>query len=107
MQKGNILPSLLHQDPRYFHKGSGSTGSRLAHAIENAFICRGDNGKLQPNYSAIGGDLSAGAISNLYYPARNRGGGLVLQNAAVTPGARVVDGLLQEFVLRRFTTHSR
>lgn len=100
-----LLPSLLHQDPRYFYKGSGTTSSRIAHAIEYAFVCRGDNGQLQPNYSAIGGDLAAGAVSNLYYPARNRGGGLVLQNSAIMAGTRVADGLLQEFVLRRFTTH--
>jgi len=102
-----LLPSLLHQDQRYFYKGSGTITSRLAHAIGNAFICRGDNGKLQPNYSAIGGNLAAGAVSNLCYPARIRGGELVLQNAAITAGARIVDGQLQEFVLRRFTTRSR
>jgi hypothetical protein len=102
-----VLASLLHQDPRYFYKGSGSTKSRLAQAAGSAFICRGDDGRLQPNYSEMGGDLVAGAISNLYYPSRDRGGGLVLQNAAITAGARVVDGLLQEFVLRRFTTHTK
>ena len=100
-----LLPSLLHQDPRYFYKGSGTTKSRLARAVGYTFISRGDDGRLQPNYSAIGGDLVAGAVSNLYYPASNRGAKLVLQNSAIAAGARVVDGLLQEFVLRRFTTN--
>jgi hypothetical protein len=40
---GAILPSLLHQDPRYFYQGKGPTKSRLFHAILHPFICRGDN----------------------------------------------------------------
>ena len=40
---GAILPSLLHQDPRYFYQGSGNTKSRVLHAISYPFICKGDN----------------------------------------------------------------
>ena len=40
-----ILPSLLHQDPRYFYQGSGTKKSRALHAILAAFICKGDNGQ--------------------------------------------------------------
>ncbi len=49
-----ILPSLLHQDPRYFYQGSGTKKSRALHAILAPFICKGDNGKTQPNYSNVG-----------------------------------------------------
>ena len=101
-----ILPSLLHQDPRYFYRGTGTAKSRFLYAISRAFICRGDNGGWQPNYSAIGGDLVAGAVSNAYYPASNRGVGLVFQNSLVMTGARMAGNVLEEFVLRRFTTHS-
>ena len=52
-----ILPSLLHQDPRYFYRGSGTKGSRALHSVIAPFVCTGDNGKLQPNYSQWGGDL--------------------------------------------------
>jgi hypothetical protein len=62
---GAILPWLLHQDPRYFYQGTGTQKSRALHAVANPFVCRGDNGKRQPNYSSIGGDLASGAISNL------------------------------------------
>ena len=98
-----ILPSLLHQDPRYFYQGTGSKRSRALHALSNAFICKGDNGKWEPNYSNIGGDLTAGAISNLYYPRSNRGAGIVFENALITSGGRMANGLVQEFILRRFT----
>ena len=42
---GAILPSILHQDPRYFYQGTGTTKSRIGHALVNPFICRGDNGQ--------------------------------------------------------------
>ena len=101
-----ILPSLLHQDPRYFYQGTGSKRSRTLHALANAFICKGDNGKWEPNYSNVGGDLAAGAISNLYYPRANRGSGIVFENALIAAGGRMANGLVQEFVLLRFTSHA-
>ena len=104
---GAILPSILRQDPRYYYKGTGTNKSRVLHAISNPFICRGDNGKLQPNYSSIGGDLSSSALSNLYYPPSNRGTGLVFQNFFVTTGERMLSSLVQEFVLGRVTARQR
>jgi hypothetical protein len=104
---GAILPSLLHQDPRYFYQGTGTKKSRARHAVFSPFVCKGDNGKPQPNYSSLMGDLSSGAISNLYYPESNRGAGLVFQGFAVTTGVRMVNGLIQEFVLRKLTPSAR
>jgi hypothetical protein len=99
-----ILPSLLKQDPRYFYKGTGSVGSRFAYAIANAFICKGDNGHWQANYSNILGSLAAGGISNLYYPAQDRNGaGLTFENGAIGIGVTAVDNLFQEFVVRKLT----
>jgi hypothetical protein len=100
---GAILPWLLHQDPRYFYQGTGTKKSRARHAILSPFVCKGDNGKPQPNYSSMGGDLASGAISNFYYPQSNRGAGLVFQGFLVTTGVRMVNGLVQEFVFRKFT----
>ena len=100
---GAILPSLLHQDPRYFYQGTGTTGSRLRHAMFHPFVCKGDNGNWQPNYSSLGGDLATSAISNAYYPKSNRGVGLVLTNFAIDTGERMVASFAQEFLLRRVT----
>src|ERR1700736_4951776 len=83
---GAILPSLLHQDPRYFYQGTGTGKSRALHAITSPFVCRGDNGNRQPNYSTIGGDLASAALSNAYYPASNRGVGLFLCNFLIGTG---------------------
>ena len=105
-----ILPSLLKQDPRYFYKGTGTNKSRTAYALANAVICKGDNGRWQPNYSNILGSLAAGGISNLYYPAEDRNGaGLTFENAGIGIVATAGANLAQEFLVRRFTpkVHNR
>jgi hypothetical protein len=101
---GAILPSLLKQDPRYFYKGTGSMASRFLYAVANAFICKGDNRHWQPNYSNMLGNLAAGGISNIYYPAQDRNGvGLTFENAAFGIGASAGANLFQEFIVRKLT----
>lgn len=102
-----ILPSLLKQDPRYFYKGTGTVRERLRYAFATAVICKGDNGHWQPNYSGIAGSLAAGAISNLYYPASNRGGvALTFENALIGIGSTALANTIQEFVIKKFTPHA-
>jgi Carboxypeptidase regulatory-like domain len=101
---GAILPSLLKQDPRYFYKGTGSKRSRILYAIAMSVICKGDNGRWQPNYSSIGGNLAAGAISNLYYPEKDRDGvGLTFEGGAIGIGATAGANLIEEFLIRKLT----
>ena len=102
---GAILPSLFRQDPRYFYKGTGSTGSRILYAISRSVIAKGDNQRWQPNYSAILGSIASGAVSNLYYPDKDRGTALVFENALIGTGENAVVNLFQEFVIRHFTPH--
>jgi hypothetical protein len=101
---GAILPSLLHQDPRYFYQGTGTKASRALHAISAPFVAKGDNGQWQFNYSSIGGDLASGALSNLYYPPSNRGASLVFTGALVSTGGRIAEALAQEFLFHKITT---
>jgi len=100
---GAILPSLLHQDPRYFFQGTGTTASRIRHAMFSPFVAKGDNGEWQPNYSSLGGDLASSALANLYYPQANRGAGLVFGNFAIGTAERIGATLAQEFLLGKFT----
>jgi hypothetical protein len=99
-----VFPSLLHQDPRYFYRGTGSNKSRLLYAVSNAFICKGDNKKWQPNYSNFIGSFAAGGVSYLYYPAADRSASLVVQNSLVRIAESSLAGIVQEFVLRKFTS---
>lgn len=102
-----ILPSLFHQDPRYFYKGTGSTNSRVRYALLSVFVCRGDNGHRQPAFSTVLGDMSAGAISNLYYaPSDRKGVGLTLTNGLLGIAGDAMNNVFQEFVLKKLTRHT-
>jgi hypothetical protein len=104
---GAVLPALLHQDPRYYYQGTGTIKSRMIHAMSYPFIFNGDNGRLQPNYSTIGGDAISAAISDTYYPQKDRGAGLVLQLVLVNTAEREASSLVQEFLLSKFTSHGK
>jgi len=102
-----ILPSLLHQDPRYFYQGSGTKKSRALHSMLAAFICKGDNGAWQPNYSTWGGSLISSSISLAYYPSSDRNARHVFGNFGIGMGLHVAAGLAQEFILSKFTSRGK
>ncbi len=102
-----ILPSLLHQDPRYFYQGSGTKKSRALHAMWAPFVCKGDNGAWQPNYSQLGGSLISYSISAAYYPSSDRTAGHVFQTFGIDMGLHVVGSLAQEFIFGKFTSRGK
>ena len=103
---GAILPSILKQDPRYFYLGHGTIRHRVLYAIASSVICKSDNGRWQTNYSAIGGSLASGGISNLYYPASNRNGiDLTVENTALGIAGGAIGNIFQEFVIPKLTPH--
>lgn len=99
-----VLPSLLHQDPRFFYQGTGTTRSRMLHALSNAIFTPGDDGRREINYSGIGGDLASGAMANAYYPSSERGVHLLLTSALIGTGGRISYALAEEFLLNRHTS---
>jgi hypothetical protein len=107
MLGGAVYPTLFHQDPRYFYKGTGTIRRRALYAVAAAVICRGDNGRWQPNYSSVLGDFSAGAISNIYYPSTDRNGaGLTIENGFLGVVGDAVNNVIEEFVFRHITTNT-
>jgi hypothetical protein len=102
------LSALLKQDPRYFYKGTGSKVSRLLYALGSPFICKGDNGRSQPNYSYVLGSFAAGGIGTFYYPDSNRNKAqLALETALFRLGESALSSVLQEFIFRKLTPHAR
>ena len=100
-----VFPVIFHQDPRYFYQGTGSNRSRFIHAVSSAVVARSDSGRTIPNYSYLLGDIGSGALSNLYYPHADRGVGLVFTNAAIGIAGRAIQGIIEEFVFPRLTSH--
>ncbi len=91
-----IYPSLLHQDPRYFRRGQGSTASRFGYAIGQLFWTHTDNDRMQFNFSEIGGNATAVAISNAYYP-ENRDAKDALVKLSSQLAVDVAANFLKEF----------
>lgn len=102
-----VLPSLLHQDPRYYYQGTGTKKSRAFHAMWAPVVCRGDNGKWQPNYSQMGGSLIGYSIATAYYPGSNRNAGHIFQTFGIDMGLHVFGSLAQEFLLDKFTSRGK
>jgi hypothetical protein len=95
---GNFaLPSLLHDDPRYFRKGSGPVVNRLLYAARSAVIARHDDGTSHPNYSNVFGNLIGCAFGNLYYPKSGRGVGHTIDRGLEMTASGAIGGIFQEF----------
>jgi hypothetical protein len=92
-----IFPILLKQDPRYFRRGKGRFTTRLLYSISTTVWCKNDNGSHGPNYSNILGNLAAGGISNLYYPASDRGAGLTFERGLTVTAYGAFGGVFNEF----------
>ncbi len=67
-----VLPSLLHEDPRYFQKGSGNTMGRVLWAASSTVWSKRDKGGWGPNWANLGGNMIGAAIARSYYPASER-----------------------------------
>ncbi len=100
-----IYPTLLHQDPRYFRRGTGSTLSRFGYAIGQLFWTHTDSGGTEFNYSEVLGNATAVAISNAYYPD-NRTVSNGISKLGTQLGVDMASNILKEFspdIYRKFS----
>ena len=67
-----IIPSVLHQDTRYYTLGKGEFGKRVGYAFSRVVITRTDSGHRDFNYSEVLGAGAFSGIANLYYPSGER-----------------------------------
>jgi hypothetical protein len=91
-----VYPSLLHQDPRYFRRGTGSAWSRLGYAMGQIFVTHGDNRRTQFNFSELLGNSTAVAISNAYNPD-NRTAADAASKLGFQLGLDMAGNILKEF----------
>ena len=104
-----ILPVILHQDPRYYRMGESQPFKRrFFYSLATTVVARGDNGKRQPNYSNVLGNLVSGGISNFYYPKADRGAALTIEQGFEVTAEGAFGALLIEFypdIRRHFSKH--
>ncbi len=91
-----VYPVLLHQDPRYFRRGTGSGWSRLGNAAGQIFWTHTDTDHTQFNFSEIAGNATAVAISESYYP-NNRTATDAVSKLGVQLGVDMASNILKEF----------
>jgi hypothetical protein len=92
-----LFPSVLHQDPRYFRKGSGPFKNRLAHAIIRPVVTRKDSGRPAFDWSGLLGLTASNTLSNVYYPATNRGVERTFERVGTGIAFSVINRLIDEF----------
>ncbi len=87
-----LLPTIFHQDPRYFRRPELPAGRRAAYAMSRVLLTRKDDGNTALNISYLGGGLMSTALANAYYPFHERG----FENTMQRFGAGIVSdaGLL-------------
>jgi hypothetical protein len=96
MMTEGIVPSLTHEDPRYFRVGDGTKKSRLVAALSQIFITRTDSGGRTFNISEWGGNAISVAVSNAWYPD-TRSASDNLQKLLVQCATDAFSNVLKEF----------
>ncbi len=91
-----ILPSLLHEDPRYFRLGTGTFFHRASYATTRIFVTKLDNGKSRVYLSELVGNAAVIAITTSYYPD-SRTAPMALERYGLNLGNDALSNMLTEF----------
>jgi hypothetical protein len=92
-----LLPSLLHEDPRYFQMGQGSYKKRALWAAGSTVWSKRDNGSWGFNYANIIGNLIGASVSNIYYPDSERTVGSTISRGLTVSAEGIVGAEVIEF----------
>jgi hypothetical protein len=93
-----VLASLLHEDPRYFRRGSEfGVWYRLGYALSRVAITRTDKGTDTFNFSGMLGMSMGIALSNAYYPDSSVSGAEVATRFGTSLAASALSNVLPEF----------
>jgi hypothetical protein len=92
-----FLPHVLHEDPRYFRRATGSIGSRIVYSASRTWITRTDAGNSTFNVPQIAGQLLQQSISTAYYPPEDRTAGRVFENWGTNLAYNCAYNVLKEF----------
>ncbi|HEY4906008.1 MAG TPA: hypothetical protein VIH74_01040 [Candidatus Acidoferrum sp.] len=92
-----LIPSLTHEDPRYFVKLFGSPKSRILYAMTRVLITRTDDGRSTFNWGNVMGGLMAESLAVSYLPDSERTAGKTFTRFGVRLGFSALDNVVKEY----------
>ena len=92
-----VLPAILHQDPRYYRRGSGKFINRVLYSATRVLVTRTDGGNETVNSSELVGYAGAAALTMTYYPAVSATWGTAASAYAVSLAGAAFGNEVHEF----------
>jgi hypothetical protein len=93
-----LIPTIAHQDPRYYRMPKASIQRRFFHAVGRTFIANHDDGSLMPNYATLLTYPISAELSNLYVPGIHSDASSTMARIAIGLGTDPVNNLISEFL---------
>lgn len=93
-----LIPSITHQDPRYFRMPRASIPRRIGHAVGHTFIANHDDGSPMPNYANLFGYPISAELSNLYVPGIHADPASTVARIATGLATDPANNLITEFL---------
>jgi hypothetical protein len=92
------VPSIIHQDPRYYRMPRKPFGKRFLYSVTRSYISRSDSGKTIPNYGILSAYPIVAELSNLYVPGIESDGESTAQRILTGLALDPANNLINEFL---------
>jgi hypothetical protein len=92
-----IIPSMTHEDPRYYTLGRGGFFRRAGYALSRTVVTKTDSGHTTFSWSEVGGNACEAALSNFYYPPQERGVNQTLRGWGTQMESAALNNFVKEF----------
>lgn len=92
-----IIPSITHEDPRYYTLGHGGFFRRFGYALSRTVVTKTDSGGLSFNWSEVAGNALEAGLSNAYYPPGERGLRQTARDWGTQMESAVLNNIAKEF----------
>jgi hypothetical protein len=93
----SFMPTITHEDPRYFRKAHGKITARGVYAAERVFVSQRDDGSHGFNYAGTIGRAAASALTMAYYPAQSANGRVAAETWGISLAGWAGVNLFHEF----------
>jgi len=93
-----LIPSLVHEDPRYRRMQKASVKRRIFHALARTVIAEHDDGRTMLNYGTLLTYPISAELSNLYVPGVQGNGRDTIRRIAIGYASDPASNLIAEFL---------